>query len=95
MTTPFQVDYQTHPAAYKHIQLSFDGDIATLRKARIVQRLHACMGLARLVLFNHQRPEHACQTPIPVSFPPQLSAKCGPCRPNHGHLATETQGPKG
>lgn len=30
MTTPFQVNYQTSPAEYKHIQLSFDGDIATL-----------------------------------------------------------------
>ncbi|MEK7345204.1 MAG: 2,3-epoxybenzoyl-CoA dihydrolase [Pseudomonadota bacterium] len=30
MTQAFQVDYQTHPAQYKHIHLSFDGEIATL-----------------------------------------------------------------
>ena len=30
MTTPFQVNYQTTPADYKHIHLSFEGEIATL-----------------------------------------------------------------
>ncbi len=30
MTTPIQVNYQTSPAEYKHIQLAFDGEIATL-----------------------------------------------------------------
>ena len=30
MTTAPQVDYQTNPAQYKHIQLAFDGEIATL-----------------------------------------------------------------
>jgi benzoyl-CoA-dihydrodiol lyase len=30
MTTTFQVNYQTTPAEYKHIHLSFDGEIATL-----------------------------------------------------------------
>jgi len=30
MSANFQVNYQTSPAEYKHIQLSFDGEIATL-----------------------------------------------------------------
>jgi benzoyl-CoA-dihydrodiol lyase len=30
MSAALTVDYQTHPAQYKHIQLSFDGEIATL-----------------------------------------------------------------
>lgn len=30
MSAAFTVDYQTHPDHYKHIHLSFDGDIATL-----------------------------------------------------------------
>jgi benzoyl-CoA-dihydrodiol lyase len=30
MTQAFQVDYQTNPSQYKHINLAFDGEIATL-----------------------------------------------------------------
>ncbi|MCO4087774.1 MAG: benzoyl-CoA-dihydrodiol lyase [Limnohabitans sp.] len=30
MTQAFQVDYQTNPSQYKHIQLAFEGEIATL-----------------------------------------------------------------
>ena len=30
MSAALTVDYQTHPSQYKHIQLSFDGEIATL-----------------------------------------------------------------
>ena len=30
MSAALTVDYQTHPSHYKHINLSFDGEIATL-----------------------------------------------------------------
>ena len=30
MTQAFQVDYQTNPSQYKHINLAFEGEIATL-----------------------------------------------------------------
>jgi len=30
MSAALTVDYQTHPEHYKHIQLSFEGEIATL-----------------------------------------------------------------